>query len=645
MSDADGDDTASWDPLLHTGDSDDPPVASGQAGSCLDVSACVGEGTSRRFVEGGVNPEVDEGVIPDAADEVSRESTASATECRVSNAKGDAGADAPSNLPAEQAVPPASVLPVSRLTGQLSQASFDNMSRSDDGGNGGFHETPNILAGAADAAREGFRKFASNIRAENGNSSEKMEVAGDVGDGKLLRDMHKKKISFAAVAKSHELAKAAKMELHFGTSPDGRGPSFPEHEDGQSSLLAHELDVQRQYSVMHAVKEDAATESRLVREMLSLVVDRLKTGMAFELVVDRLKTAMASCAAYAVMFGEMASAEAYYSKRLESVGADARKPVMAAVGPHSLQDAQQDVILQLPLLVARAHSQMRELLKQDADAFKALEQKFTSALRTITTDASLLADAVQVAMRGLHSAFEAHKSACKSADCLVQENQGSGKPVQLEHDPWVTESSLANAHTHLRTCLQEERCCMDEAFDQLKHLELERTALMSRVSQGCFSYYETSASTVLAHATDLAAAARGIVVEPELEKLMNAVEQAVETSKELAARQADNLESVATELFCSPEILRQGAMELWDGGSVEWVEYHFVLTRSGFLHWFPSTDEMSPIDGMNLGRCSMEAGEAPIFNVHEDGHGPWYAHKKPRKITFKAQDIDDCCEW
>jgi hypothetical protein len=38
---------------------------------------------------------------------------------------------------------------------------------------------------------------------------------------------------------------------------------------------------------------------------------------------------------------------------------------------------------------------------------------------------------------------------------------------------------------------------------------------------------------------------------------MNAVEQAVETSKELAARQADNLESVATELFCSPEILRQ----------------------------------------------------------------------------------------
>jgi hypothetical protein len=56
----------------------------------------------------------------------------------------------------------------------------------------------------------------------------------------------------------------------------------------------------------------------------------------------------------------------------QSVGADARKPVMAAVGPHSLQDAQQDVILQLPLLVARAHSQMRELLKQDADAFKVM---------------------------------------------------------------------------------------------------------------------------------------------------------------------------------------------------------------------------------------------------------------------------------
>lgn len=63
--------------------------------------------------------------------------------------------------------------------------------------------------------------------------------------------------------------------------------------------------------------------------------------------------------------------------------------------------------------------------------------------------------------------------------------------------------------------------------------------------------------------------------------------------------------------------LRQGAMELWDSTDMEWVEYHFVLTRSGFLHWFISTDDIQPTDGMNLQRSSMEAGEPPIFSVLE----------------------------
>eukprot|EP00951_Prasinocladus_malaysianus_P023242 scaffold196856_cov23-Prasinocladus_malaysianus.AAC.1 len=45
--------------------------------------------------------------------------------------------------------------------------------------------------------------------------------------------------------------------------------------------------------------------------------------------------------------------------------------------------------------------------------------------------------------------------------------------------------------------------------------------------------------------------------QPDLQRLMDAAERAAETSQLLAARQAENLEKVATELFCSPEILRQ----------------------------------------------------------------------------------------
>lgn len=202
-------------------------------------------------------------------------------------------------------------------------------------------------------------------------------------------------------------------------------------------------------------------------------------------------------------------------------------------------------------------------------------------------------------------------------------------------------------------------------------------------------------------------------MQPEIQGLMEAAEQAAEISRELAAKQAENLEGVATELFCSPEILRQvrggspvspssslrscpvslslfalarlspppfvppelslvpfcflsllsttsaplggfaslyaeglqgrsppprgnvaaparkaplnfplpfpcqGLMEVWKAESMEWAEQHFVLTRSGFLHWFESTDHLLPVDAMNLGRCSIEAGEPPIFSLQE----------------------------
>lgn len=46
------------------------------------------------------------------------------------------------------------------------------------------------------------------------------------------------------------------------------------------------------------------------------------------------------------------------------------------------------------------------------------------------------------------------QAACRSVDMLVKEVEGSGRAVQLENDPWVTESLLAKAHKHLRTCLE-----------------------------------------------------------------------------------------------------------------------------------------------------------------------------------------------
>lgn len=68
------------------------------------------------------------------------------------------------------------------------------------------------------------------------------------------------------------------------------------------------------------------------------------------------------------------------------------------------------------------------------------------------------------------------------------------------------------------------------------------------------------------------------------------------TSKALAERQAEAVSSVSQELFCSPEIIRQGPMDMWQSKNSTWVSAHFVLTRAGFLHWFKSMEDVVPQD-------------------------------------------------
>lgn len=80
------------------------------------------------------------------------------------------------------------------------------------------------------------------------------------------------------------------------------------------------------------------------------------------------------------------------------------------------------------------------------------------------------------------------------------------------------------------------------------------------------------------------------------------------TNQALAARQAEAMSNVSQELFCSPEIIRQGPMDLWRPKTSSWENVHFVLTRAGFLHWFKSMEEVTPQEPpLNLCRCESRA--------------------------------------
>ncbi len=56
-------------------------------------------------------------------------------------------------------------------------------------------------------------------------------------------------------------------------------------------------------------------------------------------------------------------------------------------------------------------------------------------------------------------------------------------------------------------------------------------------------------------------------------------QQASSTAEVLAHAQAESITGVCQELFCSPEIVRQGGMQQWSPSNSAWLECHFVLTR------------------------------------------------------------------
>ena len=93
---------------------------------------------------------------------------------------------------------------------------------------------------------------------------------------------------------------------------------------------------------------------------------------------------------------------------------------------------------------------------------------------------------------------------------------------------------------------------------------------------------------------------------PPSPTLISAANNAREAAEALAGRQAASIEGVCTELWCSPEIIRQGDMQHWSpggGAGGQWLDCHFVLTRAGFLYWFRSMEDTHPLDSLCLARC------------------------------------------
>jgi len=149
----------------------------------------------------------------------------------------------------------------------------------------------------------------------------------------------------------------------------------------------------------------------------------------------------------------------------------------------------------------------------------------------------------------------------------------------------------------------KERAFLKESFARVQTLEAQRVKLTQAVAASLSDGYSRALTPLPQAAAALAPAISGIDGEAELAELHRVALDTGSAAEALAARQAQSIEDASSDLFCSPEILRQGPMQIWDGRGSAWGEAHCVLTRAGFLHWFKSMEAPEPLDVLNLGEC------------------------------------------
>ncbi|KIZ03239.1 hypothetical protein MNEG_4722 [Monoraphidium neglectum] len=436
------------------------------------------------------------------------------------------------------------------------------------------------------------------------------------------------------VLRDMSLQRAARRELE-GSGPDAGALSTASDPDallpGALDGAGHEGEVDRQRAAVRELDGQVAAESRVNRGMAALLLERL----------DSSRRALEGLAK---LVGGMADCQAAYSAALEAA---ARLPLAGDCDGASMRPAMAALVA-LPQAMGAAHGQVALLLRGLAEGVRALHREYQTACREIRGGAATVQRGIESGRRQLAAAFLEHKQVCEGFDAAVGKAGPRCKVIRaVEQDPWATEGRLVREHKALQAWQDKERAFLKESFARVQTLEAQRVKSTQAAAQSLSDGYARALAPLPGAAAALAPAISGIDGEAELAELHRVALDTGSAAEALAARQASAIDDASSDLFCSPEILRQGPMEVWDARRGEWRGAHCVLTRAGFLHWFASMEDAAPLDVLNLGRCQFEQGKAPVFNLVELSGGAvssWLGGRS-RKATFQAPTVEECCEW
>ncbi|GLC35841.1 hypothetical protein PLESTB_000499900 [Pleodorina starrii] len=397
-----------------------------------------------------------------------------------------------------------------------------------------------------------------------------------------------------------------------------------------SSIGTFDAEIARQRAALAAIEDDVEEESRVNRELAGRVTERLENSCRILEGLAALLTALGQAeAAYATA---MAAAS-----RVRLLGLEADDGELRAAG---------EALMRVPSVVDQAHRPLHATLTGMAKDVTALLSCYRAAAREVSTEAATAHRNIDAARRQLAGALGDHVTACRAFEAVLAERQRRQPTRGPEEDPWATERRLVQEQQSLQRWQDRERALLKTGFQRVTELEQQRLELSKQAMTVAVDSYRAALLPLQTDLESMTAVLRAIQPEVKLSMLRDVAATATRTAEGLAARQTECLHSVCHELFCSPEIVRQGDLQVLEPATERWRKCHFVLTRAGYLHWFTRAEEVRPLDSLALGRSTFEAGTAPRFNILEVPKGTsWLGGIRGRRLMFQAASVEECCEW
>lgn len=268
---------------------------------------------------------------------------------------------------------------------------------------------------------------------------------------------------------------------------------------------------------------------------------------------------------------------------------------------------------------------------------------FVAIYRVVSDELTLMSQKVNTVLtdkRGaLSKAIVGHENACRVTDPDCGKPPPGGKS-----DPWLTEGKLAQGHTDLLQAQYTFRTFLASAFSHVRDAETFRLQVTKHVMESLMHTYGSAVmKLILPYTTNLEKVVNVLDPDQEILDLMATADSHGSAANSLEVLHAEEESLRCGDLFSSPDIVRQGTLEVRESGSPHWYPSHFVLTQAGFLYWFSGKKPGSvPTDSINLAKSSFAGGDPPEFKILEGTQGLFGSK---RTIVFKAATIEDCCEW